>query len=121
MMKIIHLLQRWIHSLFVKEQPSQEEEHIAVTREMHSLSIEERIAIAEQARQERIKELQAKEPDIIPASDDAKCGECGKSNVEMLTCSVCGKHVCGDCAIETFSGKVYCDSCFSEEPSHQEG
>lgn len=121
MTKIIRFLRRWIHSLFVKEQKEIKVSTEQPPQEVQSLSIEERIAIAEQARQERIKELQEKEPDIIPASSEVKCGECGKSNVEMLTCSACGKHVCGDCAIETFSGKVYCDSCFSEEPSHQEG
>lgn len=75
------------------------------------LSIEERM--------EMLKNISPKseenEPKIIKNSDES-CALCGQEDTDLLVCSVCGKHICPDCATEDFSGKILCEKCYDEAP-----
>lgn len=77
--------------------------------ELPDIPIEEKMEILK----ELTKVPEEKGPEIIAPSEE-KCAECGTDNVQLLTCSVCGKHICADCATEDFSGKIYCEKCNDE-------
>lgn len=83
--------------------------------ETHSLSIAERLALAEE-----IKAATAKEEDypVIHAPEKGlECCACGQDDVQLLECSKCGRLVCGDCATDTLKGESLCPECYesSEE------
>ena len=76
---------------------------------------------AAMSRDDVIRELsmrrpKEKRPDIIPASDNNRCSECGAIGTELIRCSSCGRLVCPDCAYDDMhdGSKTYCPECYDK-------
>ena len=78
--------------------------------ENRSLSIEERLAIAEEIKANAASKI--KEPIIYQPQEGVKCSSCGRDNVQLIECSECHKLICGDCVTDTLDGKSLCPDCY---------
>lgn len=78
--------------------------------ENHSLSIEERLAIAEEIKANNASKIE--EPVIYQPQEGVKCSSCGHDNVQLVECSQCHKLICGDCVTDTLDGKSLCPDCY---------
>lgn len=75
----------------------------------------------ELSREEVIEKLKENQPeekglDVIPASKDNKCNECGARGTELIKCSLCGRLICPDCMYDDpyDDSKAYCGSCYDK-------
>jgi hypothetical protein len=98
------------------EAPEQEPEK-APAPEAPALSIDERLALAEEIKAATTKEEDC--PVIHAPEKGLECCACGQDDVQLLECSKCGRLVCGDCVTDTLKGESLCPECYenSEEIS----
>lgn len=56
-----------------------------------------------------------KEPVFVKPDGNISCASCGKPDLPLTACSLCGEMICAECATETLDGKILCPSCYNDD------
>lgn len=83
--------------------------------EAPSVSVDERLKIAEQIREESIAAEEKKQKKVLGPAEGVECSACHKDNVQLVHCDNCGKVCCADCLTDTLDGKTLCQDCYDSE------
>jgi len=83
--------------------------------EAPSISVDERLKIAEQIREESIAAEEEKQKEVFGPAEGVECSACHKDNVQLVRCDNCGKACCADCLTDTLDGKTLCPDCYDSE------